>query len=579
MIKFKQLACYIASGIFMLGCDQVLETVTLSNVKQNVKVENNQENFEINIKSLTFERARQANNDPYPRRIMLTGIGSSANVFDEADFLGSDIPPTTSDESYLLGTGDELTFKQLNEFSRTKIKFPSQKTETDYLLGVGDELTLTQLSDGDGSLSANILGTSKNNTNDNINRPQSNESILKTSSVVGTNGNILLLGLGSIKTENRTLSEIQTEVRNIFIRNGYAPTFQLEITGFNSKKAFITFSNIENSLGNNIIPITNLPITLKELAIRYFLKASHKETAVIILKRDSHEFRFTAGQLFEKSTPRILIEDRDEIQINNIEESPESIVATVGSKGNILLPKIGSLKAENRSLTDIQSDITRKLKKDGMRPNFQLEITSFNSKKFFLSYVGVTNKAINLKSSKLTLKEAVLDNVDNIDYNNNFLIINLVRDGKSYRMTFQEMLNNLGKKVFIKDGDTLELKAFNYKLGQVFALIGAGNAKILAIDPSKRETLADILFTPGGAVSNLLAKRSEVYLLRGQKPSVAYHLDAQNVSRILVAAMTELRPNDIVYVADRPIVSFSRTLAELVPLRILLRDIQDDNIP
>jgi hypothetical protein len=47
----------------------------------------------------------------------------------------------------------------------------------------------------------------------------------------------------------------------------------------------------------------------------------------------------------------------------------------------------------------------------------------------------------------------------------------------------------------------------------------------------------------------------------------------------LVAAKTELRPNDIVYVAERPIISFSRTLAEILPLRILLRDIQDNNIP
>jgi polysaccharide export outer membrane protein len=113
----------------------------------------------------------------------------------------------------------------------------------------------------------------------------------------------------------------------------------------------------------------------------------------------------------------------------------------------------------------------------------------------------------------------------------------------------------------------------------VFALSGAGKAHVVSIDPSKRETLADILFAKNGALNNLLAKRSEVYLLRGKNPSVAYHLDAQNVSRILVAAKTELRPNDIVYVADRPIISFSRTLSEILPLRILLRDIQNNNIP
>ena len=90
---------------------------------------------------------------------------------------------------------------------------------------------------------------------------------------------------------------------------------------------------------------------------------------------------------------------------------------------------------------------------------------------------------------------------------------------------------------------------------------------------------ADILFVEDGALNNNLAQRSEVYLLRGRKPSKAYHLDAQNVSRLLVAAKTELRPNDIIFVAQRPIISFARTLAEITPLRILLRDIENDNIP
>tara|TARA_B100000767_G_C19546339_1_gene442996 strand:- start:279 stop:719 length:441 start_codon:yes stop_codon:yes gene_type:complete len=146
-------------------------------------------------------------------------------------------------------------------------------------------------------------------------------------------------------------------------------------------------------------------------------------------------------------------------------------------------------------------------------------------------------------------------------------------------MTTEEIFAPNAPNLWIKDQDQIEVTNLDYKRGQVFALGGAGNAKIVTIDPSKRETLADILFVTGGALSNVLAKRSEVYLLRGRNPSVAYHLDAQNVSRILVAAQTELRPNDIVFVADRPIISFSRTLAELNPLRILLRDLENGNIP
>ena len=93
------------------------------------------------------------------------------------------------------------------------------------------------------------------------------------------------------------------------------------------------------------------------------------------------------------------------------------------------------------------------------------------------------------------------------------------------------------------------------------------------------ETLADVLFVRGGVLENINSKRSEVYLLRGRNPSKAYHLDTRSVSRIMVAAATELRPNDIVYVAERPIISFTRTLQEILPLRILMRDIKEGNIP
>jgi polysaccharide export outer membrane protein len=146
-------------------------------------------------------------------------------------------------------------------------------------------------------------------------------------------------------------------------------------------------------------------------------------------------------------------------------------------------------------------------------------------------------------------------------------------------MTLRDVLNNKARKIFIQDDDTIELQEFRYKPGQVFALSGVGNAKAVPIYPSKRETLADILFTENGVLSNNSAKRSEVYLLRGRAPSVAYHLDAQNVSRILVAAETELRPNDIVFVADRPMISFARVLSEVTPLRMLLRDIRLDTLP
>ena len=762
MTNFRLIICCIASSLLLNACNKILEPVSFFGGKQGVEAQSVQEDFEINIKSLTFESARDANKAPYPRRLMQTGAGSEANVLNEADLMTSNMPPSSESNNYLLDIGDQLLYTQLNEFMNSPAQFPTQPTEVDYtlgigdqllytqldefvtsatqfpaqpieadyLLGVGDELTLIQLNEvagGLGNIISNIPQTGNDENNQNAAKPQSSENVLKTSGLVGTNGNILLLGLGSIKAEGRSLSDVQTEVRNILIRNGLAPSFQLEITSFNSKKAFVTFPNPNKDLGNNIVPITNLPITLKELAITYGLRPSSKDSTIVSLTRDGQKFRMTAGQLFDKTSPRIVIKDRDQIEIDEAASTSTSIEAVVGSRGNILIRGVGSLKAKNRSLAEVQADITRILMDKGLTPNFQLEITSFNSKKAFVTFpnpnkdlgnniVPITNLPITLKelaityglrpSSKdstivsltrdgqkfrmtagqlfdktsprivikdrdqieideaaststsieavvgsrgnilirgvgslkaknrslaevqaditrilmdkgltpnfqlevtgfeskkfflvtenngtkalpltdtvLDLKDAVLSNIATQTISQGsatFKVVELIRNGVSYRMSWQKMLSGGASNVLIQDGDTIKLKDFDYKLGQVFALGGAGNAELVPIDPSKRETLADILFSPKGALNNLLAKRSEVYLLRGRNPSVAYHLDAQNVSRILVAAQTELRPNDIVYVADRPIISFSRTLTELNPLGILLRDLQDGNIP
>jgi len=584
MTKLKLIACGFVSTLFLQSCSEVLEPVSFFGGKQGVDAQSVQEDFEINIKSLTFETARDANKAPYPRRLMQTGAGSEANVLDEADLMTSNMPPSPVSKDYLLGVGDQLLYTQLNEFVTLPTQFPTQLTEGDYLLGTGDELTLVQLNEAvssssgiPSSLSSIVPGDAENIGM--TGTSQSSESVLETSGIVGTNGNILLLGLGNITAEGRSLSDIQTEVRNILIRKGLAPNFQLEITGFNSKKAFVAFSNSGVNRSSNTVPITNLPVTLKELAINYGVRPSSKATTVVSLTRGGQKFRMTAGQLFGNATPRIVIQDRDQIEIDQMASNSKSMQAVVGSRGNILLPGIGSLKAEDRSLAQLQADVSRILIDKGMTPSFQLEVTAYKSRKFSLVTEGNGIRVVPLTDTETDLKEAILSNIGGNNGSTAFTLVELTRGDASYHMPWQEILSGGASNVLIQDGDTIKLKNFNYKLGQVFALGGAGNAGLVPIDPSKRETLADILFSPKGAFNNLLAKRSEVYLLRGRNPSVAYHLDAQNVSRILVAAQTELRPNDIVYVADRPIISFSRTLAEISPLRILLRDLENGNIP
>jgi protein involved in polysaccharide export with SLBB domain len=573
MINFRLIIFCIASALLLNGCSKILEPVFLSDGKQDDALISKQEEFEINIKSLTFTTAVKANKAPYPRRMAITGSGSKANVSDEANFLKSNFPKSSSIPHYLLGVGDELSLIQLNEYMNEFVQWPSVSNETEYILGIGDELTFLQSNDSNQDISIAL------NREGELVSSKDSDTLITTQGTIGSNGNVLLFGLGNILAANRTLEHVRTEVRNILIRNGLAPNFQLEISNFRSQRAFVTTNNGTNQS----IVLNNLPITLKQLALTAGLSATFENLGMIILTRNGQEFRFTASQLFDFTAPEITIQNNDQVEIQTLSNKATIIESTVGSKGNILLGTLGSISALNRTVDDIYEEISSILIKKGIKPNIQLELTKFASKKAYLIQKNVESIVVPLSSSAITLRELILKNknaeasaeVSNVGLS----IVSLKRNEQIFRMTEEQILDPKTQDIWIVDEDQIEMEYLNYKAGQVFALSGAGKAIVVSIDPSKRETLADILFKDSGALNNLLAKRSEVYLLRGKSPSVAYHLDAQNVSRVLVAAKTELRPNDIVYVAERPIISFSRALAEIVPLRILLRDIQNNEIP
>ncbi|MDA8645409.1 polysaccharide biosynthesis/export family protein [Amylibacter sp.] len=570
MTNCKLVICCITSALLLIGCNNILEPVSLFVSKQDITTRAGQEEFEINVKSLSFATAKKANNAPYSRQLILTGSGSKAKVLDEDNFLKPNFPKSSNSPDYLLGVGDKLLFVQLNEFETGIAQWPSNSQQSEYLLGVGDELTFIQSNDSNQNISVS-LGT------DGQLSPKQRDSstLITTQGVVGTNGNILLFGLGNIAAANRTLDNVRTEVRNILIRNGLAPNFQLEINKFQSQKAFVSVFNNKS----RVVFLNNLPITLKEVALAESISESNKNFALIKLTRNAQEFRLTAEQLFDLAAPQIIIQDNDQIEIHVVPDISTTVEALIGSKGNILLPNVGSISAVNRTLDGLFEEISTTLIKKGFKPNFQLELKGFGSKKAYLVQKNIGTKIVPLNNSSTTLRQLIFKSNSISDPATGLVVITLKRNGQEFRMTSEQVLDPKAPDIWVANNDHIEIENLIYKPGQVFALSGAGNAQMVLINPSKRETLADVLFTPQGVLNNLLAKRSEVYLLRGQNPSVAYHLDTQNVSRILVAAKTELRPNDIVYVADRPIVSFSRTLSEILPLRILLRDIQNDNIP
>ncbi len=83
-------------------------------------------------------------------------------------------------------------------------------------------------------------------------------------------------------------------------------------------------------------------------------------------------------------------------------------------------------------------------------------------------------------------------------------------------------------------------------------------------------SLADVLFTENG-IDIKFADYGEIYVIRSETDPLksggltAFHLDAENAANLAVATQFQIRPNDVVFVAEQPVTSWNRVLSQILP--------------
>ena len=583
---------------FFANCSQVLETVTLE-LDNADPLE--QEQFTVVEKTLTMSEAEVGNSLPFERLVSKGGAGKDANLVKEVQALKSNFPAYTPPKNYEVGVGDTLTFislfENLGNSGGQGEPFPDTIQNDPYRLGIGDQITLTQLNEDvvmSSALPSGLGGGSNSSDQGNIQslttlgKPTTVNNIIQTSGRVGSDGSILLLEVGRLEALGKSINELRSEVRNILIRNGISPKFQLEISAFQSQKAYITITSNLSGRGTSsgkVIPLTDQPVTLREILSQLGIALKPGVSSRVTLQRSQSKYQFDMEEIYSPTATNLIIKDLDHIFVDEGLSNVITSEVVVAYDGSIIIPDIGKLKVAGKTLKDIEKEI-KKLSQNnvGKWRNFQILVTGFNSQKAIVSVENRENvdssnsQIIPITNIPLSLIEALTSAGINIK-KDTLTKIHLTRKGRVSSLLLRDLLSNPTRKIYLEDGDLIRVERLSYKPSKVF-ITGSGiTPKIFNISPSNRETLADVLFTSNGVLSSNSAKRSEVYLLRGRDPIIAYHLDALSPSRLIVAEAMELRPNDILFVAEQPINSFNRTLQTILPLRILLRDINDDNIP
>ena len=100
-------------------------------------------------------------------------------------------------------------------------------------------------------------------------------------------------------------------------------------------------------------------------------------------------------------------------------------------------------------------------------------------------------------------------------------------------------------------------------------LMGEVNTPSRFVLPFGRQaSLADALFSEGGFTSET-GNPAQIYVLRASGPAAqqvtAWHLDAKNVVNMVVATKLQMRPNDIVFIAEQPVTRWNRVVSQIIP--------------
>jgi polysaccharide biosynthesis/export protein len=300
---------------------------------------------------------------------------------------------------------------------------------------------------------------------------------------------------------------------------------------------------------------------------------------------------------------------------------------TVQDDGAVSIPDVGRVQLAELTLEEAEALLFQRLVERQLDPTFSLEIAEFNSQSVSVGGAVNSPKVVPVTLIPLSLGQA-LTKVGGVDVADpQFASIRLYRDGTLYQIPLAQFRDRADlQNIRLIDGDSLfvdteyELaKAQAYfqeqitiaqyrQQGRIQALnelnseIGLRRAALaearsnyqarMALDAVARDyayltgevsnpgrfalpfgrtaTLADALYADGG-FSVKTGNPSQIYVLRaaGNGTAIgditAWQLDASNAVNFLVATRMEMRPNDVVFVAEQPVTRWNRVVQQIVP--------------
>ncbi|MEL6619877.1 MAG: polysaccharide biosynthesis/export family protein [Pseudomonadota bacterium] len=313
---------------------------------------------------------------------------------------------------------------------------------------------------------------------------------------------------------------------------------------------------------------------------------------------------------------------------------------TVQDDGAINIPNVGRVRIAGMTVEAAEDALFQRLVENQFDPTFSLEIAEFNSRRVSIGGAVGAPTVVSVGLMPLTLSEALAAAGGVAVADQDFASVRIYRDGTLYQMPLDrlyaqaDLLNTLlvdGDAVFVDTEYQLD-QAQGYFEQQITLAQARQQARLAALSALQTEVairrgqlneartnyqlrrelgaddrdyvyltgevrtqsrfalpfearanLADALFDNARGITADSGDISQIYVLRASADPrefgavTAWHLDARNAANFALMTRFELRPDDVIFVAQQPITRWNRAVSQLLPSLISTARIAADN--
>ncbi|WP_078059063.1 polysaccharide biosynthesis/export family protein [Tropicimonas marinistellae] len=299
----------------------------------------------------------------------------------------------------------------------------------------------------------------------------------------------------------------------------------------------------------------------------------------------------------------------------------------VQDDGAISIPDVGRIYLAGETLAVANEMVFQALVENQIDPAFSLEVAEFNSQRVSIGGAVAKPTVLPIDLRPLYLNEALASaggvTANDIDY----VSVRLFRDGSLYQIPLEELYSSKElQQIRLVDGDSIfidtefdlgraqayfeeqirlseaqrtarrdAIQELNYEMelrrgsldearenfdarmrydavdrDYVYMTGELKTQRRFPLPFDQRAVLADAVFEEGG-IPTINGDLAEIYVIRGEADArdfssiTAWQLNAKNAASLLLATRFELRPNDIIFVAEQPITSWNRVISQMGP--------------